>query len=80
MLFAFREWCAGSMSRNPSQAEIYRRHAAQCIAVAQTCPDTSGKLTLLEMARAWPLLAEQASKTDETTPVSEAPAQELRAD
>ncbi len=68
------------MSGNQSQTEIYRKHAAQCIAVAQTCPDTSGKLALLEMARAWLLLAEQASKNHETTLVSEPPVQDLHTD
>lgn len=64
----------------PSQIEVYRRYAAQCVAVAQTCPDTEGKLVLLEMARGWLLLAKQAAQNGETTLLYETPVQDLHAD
>ena len=64
--------------RTMSKTEFYRAHAAQCIAVAQTCPHTEGKLALLEMARAWLLLAEQGAKNGRTTLVYEPPMPSLR--
>lgn len=51
----------------------YRARAAQCIAVAQTCPETAGKLALLEMARAWLLLAEQGVKNGQMALVDGTP-------
>jgi hypothetical protein len=41
----------------------YRLHAAHCVEIAASTADIENKLTLLNMARAWPLLAEQAEKT-----------------
>jgi len=41
----------------------YRLHAARCVEMAASTADIENKLTLLNMARAWPLLAEQAGKT-----------------
>ena len=49
----------------------YRLHAAHCVEIAgveiaASTADIENKLTLLNMARAWPLLAEQAEKNSET--------------
>jgi len=41
----------------------YRLHAAHCVEIAANTSDIENKLTLLSMARAWLLLAEQAEKT-----------------
>jgi hypothetical protein len=62
-----------TMSNGNDQIERYRARAAQCIAVAQTCPDTAGNLSQLEMARAWLLLAERAAKHGQSTLVYETP-------
>ena len=62
-----------NMSNNRDQIEFYRAKADQCVAVAQTCPATSGKLALLEMARVWLRLAEQGAKNDQTTLVYQTP-------
>jgi hypothetical protein len=44
----------------------YRLHAAHCVEIAASTADIENKLTLLNMACAWPLLAEQAEKNSET--------------
>jgi hypothetical protein len=51
----------------------YRLHAAHCMEIAANTADIKNKLTLLDMARAWLLLAEQAEKNSETFVVYEAP-------
>jgi hypothetical protein len=43
----------------------YRLHATHCIEVAGKSADLENKLSLLNMARAWVLLAEQAEKNSE---------------
>jgi hypothetical protein len=43
----------------------YRLHAAHCTEIAARTADRN-RLTLLSMARAWLLLAEQADKNNET--------------
>ncbi len=62
-----------AMASHKQKIAHYRQHAAQCIAIAQTAPDTPTKLTLLEIARGWLLLAEQADKNSETVLVYETP-------
>jgi len=52
---------------------MYRIHAANCIRLAQKAADSEGKLALLDMARAWRTLADQAEKNSETTLVYETP-------
>jgi hypothetical protein len=49
-----------------SQADAYQLRAAQCAQLAQTATDSQAKLVLLEMARAWLVLAGQAIKNSET--------------
>jgi hypothetical protein len=56
-----------------SQADEYQLRAAQCTRLAQTAKDPQAKLMLLEMARAWLVLAEQAMKNSETVLVYETP-------
>jgi len=46
---------------------IYRLHAAHCMEIAAKTADKENKLTLLNMARAWLLLAEIAEKSSKTT-------------
>jgi hypothetical protein len=45
------------------QAALYRLHAAQCIDVARRLTDSESRLTLLDMARSWRMLADQAEKS-----------------
>jgi hypothetical protein len=52
------------MARGLSAA--YRLHAAHCIEIAGQTADSESKLSLLNMARAWVLLAHQAEKNSET--------------
>jgi hypothetical protein len=40
----------------------YRLHAARCVEMAASTADIETELTLLNMARAWPLLAEQRAE------------------
>ena len=46
---------------------IYRLHAAHCMEMAARIAHTENKITLLNMARAWLLLAEKAEKSSKTT-------------
>ena len=43
-------------------AEEYRRHAAQCLRIAERITDAQGKASLVAMAQAWLFLARQAEK------------------
>ena len=42
--------------------ELYRTYAAQCVELARKASDPETRLALLNMARAWLVLAEQADK------------------
>jgi hypothetical protein len=55
------------------QVDAYKVRAGQCVQLARSATDSKAKLTLLEMARAWLLLAEQARKNSKTTLVYETP-------
>jgi hypothetical protein len=45
---------------------LYRLHAAKCIDIAIATFDSESRLALLDMARAWRLLADQANKNSQT--------------
>jgi hypothetical protein len=62
---------------NFNTIEEYRANAAKCIGLAQNTPDIQSKLALLEMARGWLLLADQATKNSQTTVVYEPPVPSL---
>ena len=47
---------------NKDQVQLYRTNAFKCARLAQNASDTHSKLTLLEMARSWLLLADRALK------------------
>jgi hypothetical protein len=64
------------MSNN--RAEDYQVNASKCVRLAQNASDIYSKLTLLEMARAWLLLAERALKNSEICLVYEPPMPSLR--
>jgi hypothetical protein len=51
----------------------YRSHAADCIKIAHDTADPAARFTLLSMAQAWLVLADQAIKNSETTLVYETP-------
>jgi hypothetical protein len=42
-----------------ASAEEYRRHAAECLSLAQIAESTEDKTRLLDMAEAWRALAER---------------------
>jgi hypothetical protein len=44
----------------------YKLRAAQCFMLAKRAPAREAKLGLLDMARAWLLLADQSQKNDQT--------------
>jgi hypothetical protein len=46
-------------------AETYREYAARCLELAYTTTDERGKFALIDMARAWMRLAEQAEKNSQ---------------
>jgi hypothetical protein len=48
-------------------------HAAQCIQLAQKTDDSEAKLALLDMARAWRVLANQNDKNSQTALVYKTP-------
>ncbi len=45
-------------------AARYREYAAKCVLVAQSQENANEKLALIDMARAWIALAEQAEKNE----------------
>jgi len=51
------------------QAALYRLHAAKCIDLARRSTDPESRLALLEMARSWRMLADQADKNSEIGPL-----------
>jgi hypothetical protein len=53
------------------RVEQYRVNATKCIGLVQKASDIHTKLTLLEMARGWLLLADQALKNGNTAAVYE---------
>ena len=60
------------------QAEGYQANASKCVRLAQKASDIHSKLTLLEMARAWLLLADRALKNSKTCLIYEPPMPSLR--
>jgi hypothetical protein len=56
-----------------SSAEAYRVRAKSCTQLAHKATDLESKMLLLDMARAWLVLAEQAEKNSATTLVYETP-------
>jgi Tfp pilus assembly protein PilO len=46
-------------------AALYRLHAIKCIDIAHRSADSESRLVLLEMARSWQMLADQADKNAE---------------
>jgi hypothetical protein len=54
-----------------ARGEMYKEHAAACLAIARNADDREGKIALLDMARAWLVLAEQHVKNSQTTLVCE---------
>jgi hypothetical protein len=40
----------------------YRRHAANCLGIAQSTADPKAKLALIDMAQIWIMLAEEAER------------------
>ena len=59
--------CAGMAMAARERPATYRLHAAHCMEIAARTADTENKLMLLNMARAWLLLAEKAEKSSKTT-------------
>jgi hypothetical protein len=55
----------GGFMPGSEQAALYRLHAAQCIDVARRLTDSESRLVLLDMARSWRMLADQAEKNGE---------------
>jgi|tagenome__1003787_1003787.scaffolds.fasta_scaffold20910934_2 hypothetical protein len=43
-------------------SEEYRRHAAECLRIAESVSDTDQRLWLIDMAQCWLHLAQQAEK------------------
>jgi hypothetical protein len=57
----------------PFHAEFYEAHAAHCVSMAKETSSSETKLILLDMARAWLLLAKQSEKNSKTSLVYETP-------
>jgi hypothetical protein len=43
-------------------SEEYRRHAAECLRIAESVIDSQERIRLIDMAQSWLRLAEQAEK------------------
>ncbi len=53
-----------------ASSEEYRRHAGECVRLAQQTPDAKDKSLLLAMADTWLRLAEQADNRGNSNPPS----------
>jgi hypothetical protein len=63
LLYTFLKHACTGMRIEPAQlAARYRGYAAQCLVVAQRQDNCSDKLTLIKMAQAWVVLAEQTGR------------------
>ena len=51
----------------------YRRHAVDCLRIAEGVPSPQSRMILIDMAQSWLLLAQQAETSVATDPVSERP-------
>ena len=47
--------------------ETYKAHAAECLEIARQTDDREGKIALLDIARAWLVLADQHRKNSQTS-------------
>jgi hypothetical protein len=54
-------------------SEQYRRNAIDCLRISENTSDADSRAALLELARAWQLLAEQADRNSRTDVVYETP-------
>ena len=54
-------------------SEDYRHHAAECLRVAERTTDLTARVALLDMARAWHSLADQADRNSRADLVYETP-------
>ena len=61
-----------------SNSDAYRRHAAECLRLAEKTTNAAEKGYLLYMANAWLSLADQADRNRKTDIVYETPPQEAR--
>jgi hypothetical protein len=50
---------------------LYRQHAARCVDLSHRF--SNSKVVLLHMAQSWVIMAEQAEKNSDSTPVNETP-------
>ena len=51
----------------------YRRHAVDCLRIAEGVPSPQSRMILIDMAQSWLLLAQQAETGVATDPVHERP-------
>ena len=56
-----------------SASEDYRHHAAECLRLAERTTDLAARVALLDMARAWHSLADQADRNSRADLVYETP-------
>jgi hypothetical protein len=55
----------------------YRRHAVECLRIAEGLPDSLNRMLLIDMAQSWLVLAQQAEKSPtphpgyDTAPITE---------
>jgi hypothetical protein len=59
-------------------AEDYRRHAAECLRMAEQITEPGGKAVMIDMARSWLRLAEQAETNRLNDIVYETPPHRVR--
>jgi hypothetical protein len=51
----------------------YRRHAVECLRIAEGVPDPTNRMLLIDMAQSWLALAQQAEKNLPSDPVHATP-------
>ena len=61
------------MSSRSAAASYYRLNATHCVEIAHDIADRERKATLVAMAQAWLMLADQAEKNSEISLVYETP-------
>jgi len=55
--------CFRPVDQRLMSVDKYRRHAVECLRIAEGLPDTVNRMQLIDMAQSWLLLAQQAEKT-----------------
>jgi hypothetical protein len=67
-LCGIRRWRASGGERRTASSEEYRRHAGECVRLAQQIQNAKDKAMLLAMAETWLRLAKQTESGNKEKP------------